>query len=251
MMTKLIYDEKFYNSQSEQSSRSALAVVPLLMDMIQPRSVVDVGCGVGTWLRVFRANGVADILGIDGGYVDQKMLQISEGEFLGMDLSSQVFPISRCFDLALCLEVAEHVPKINASNLIGFLTTLAPVVYFSAAVPGQGGAGHENEQWPDYWRELFGKQGYQILDVVRSKIWEMTQVEPWYCQNSFIYVRESHLNRFPDLIISASRSKLPLRLVHPELFHRFASMEYIQSRLMAFKLLERLKSKVFKKNSRA
>ncbi|MFH1993178.1 MAG: methyltransferase domain-containing protein [Pseudomonadota bacterium] len=248
-MARLVYDEDFYNNQSETSSRSACAVVPILLDLIGPHSVVDVGCGLGTWLAPFCEYGLVDILGIDGDYIDRKRLQIPEDCFLSMDLSNPISLNNRKFDLVLCLEVAEHIPEINASKLIDFITTLAPVVFFSAAIPGQGGACHVNEQWPDYWSELFGKQGYQIIDVVRLKIWEMAQVEPWYCQNSFIFVRESQLDRFPDLVASASRSQLPLRLVHPELFRRFASLEYIQSRPMAFTLLARLRRKVFRKKS--
>ena len=248
-MARLVYDEKFYSSQSEPSSRSASAVVPILLDLIRPKSVVDIGCGVGTWLRAFRENGVADILGIDGEYVDRKRLHIPEDSFLSMDLSSpnsQV--ISRRFDLVLCLEVAEHIPESSASKLIDFITALAPVVFFSAAVPGQGGASHMNEQWPDYWSRHFTDRGYQILDVIRPKIWNIAQVEPWYCQNSFIYVQESQLDYYPELLTIASCSvALPLRLIHPELFRRFVSLKYVQSKQMAVALLARSRKKVFRK----
>ena len=247
-MAGLVYDDKFYSSQSGPSLRSAFAVVPILIDLIRPNSVVDVGCGVGTWLTAFRENGVADILGIDGEYVDRKRLQIPEECFLSMDLSNPISQINRRFDLALCLEVAEHIPERSAGSLIDFITALSPVVFFSAAIPGQGGAGHVNEQWPDYWCRHFTDRGYQILDVIRPKIWNITQVEPWYCQNSFLYIQGAQLHCYPELLESGSRpAHLPLRVVHPELFRRFVSLEYVQSKSMVRELLARLQRKVFGK----
>ena len=247
-MAGLIYDERFYSSQSEPSSRSASAVVPLLIDLIRPKSVVDVGCGVGTWLRAFRGNGVADILGIDGAYVDRNRLQIPEDCFLSVDLPNPPL-IDQRFDLALCLEVAEHIRESYASRLIDFITALAPVVCFSAAVPGQGGAGHVNEQWPDYWSRHFADRGYQIFDVIRPRIWSITQVEPWYCQNSFLYIHESQSGKYPEVMKNSCSTDLPLCLVHPELFRRFASLEYVQSKQMVFELGKRLRKRIFRRRS--
>ena len=113
--------------------------MPILIDLVHPASVIDIGCGVGTWLQVFREIGVADILGVDGAYVDRAQLRIPTAGFLARDVSQPLEPLGRRFDLALCLEVAEHVEEARAENLLGSLTALAPVVFFSAAVPGQGG----------------------------------------------------------------------------------------------------------------
>lgn len=244
-MNYLIYDETFYNSQSKSSKLSANSVVPILIELLHPKSVVDIGCGIGTWLASFREYGVKDILGIDGEYINHQRLQIPEDCFLGMDLSNPSSFIKNNFDLAISLEVAEHISENSSRRLVEFITSLAPVVFFSAAVPGQGGTGHVNEQWPDYWGRHFADYGYKMLDVIRPQIWNMEYVEPWYCQNSFLYVREDKLSCFPRLkTISTDSVGFPERIIHPELFRRFASLEYIKSKQLILELIARAKRKL-------
>src|SRR5262249_5217435 len=149
------YDAAFYEAQADGSLRSARVVVPLVTRLVEPRSVVDVGCGVGTWLRAFVENGVEDVLGVDGAYVDRNRLCIDPARFQAMDLARPQ-PLGRTFDLAVCLEVGEHLPTRAAPGLVAMLTA-APVVLFSAAIPGQGGTNHVNEQWPNFWQRLFSR----------------------------------------------------------------------------------------------
>lgn len=213
MSVAAVYGPEFYRHQSEGSARSAEEIVPLLMDWIQPRSVVDVGCGVGTWLRAFQDRGVEDVLGVDGAWVDRAALRISAGRFVEVDLA-EPFDIQRHFDLALSLEVAEHLPPEAAASFVTALTTLAPVVAFSAAIPHQGGINHLNEQWPDYWVRLFEERAYDVVDCVRPRVWENPHVQFWYAQNVFVFVRRDHLARVP-LLKAAPAATLPLRVVHP------------------------------------
>lgn len=164
------YGPSFYAGQSDGSLRSARAIAPIVTDLVKPRSVLDVGCGVGTWLAAFAELGVTDYLGVDGDYVDRTALRIPSERFVSMDLASPV-SLGRRFDLAVCLEVAEHLPLSAAAGLVGFLTEAAPVVLFSAAVPGQGGTCHVNERWPPFWRLLFERRGYSRLDPIRPRVW--------------------------------------------------------------------------------
>jgi len=143
------YTPAFFQAISDGSTRSARAVVPLLMSLVRPKSVVDVGCGWGKWLTVFREAGVKDVLGIDGPYVDPARTDLAANEFIPHDLT-QPLTVKRRFDLAVSLEVAEHLPPEAADGFVSLLASLAPVVAFSAAIPGQGGTGHRNERWPDY-----------------------------------------------------------------------------------------------------
>jgi SAM-dependent methyltransferase len=124
-------------------------VVPTVLRLVQPEPVVDVGCGDGAWLSVFRELGVNHRFGLDGDYVDRRLLQIPQDQFSATDLSLP-FRLPCTFDLAVSLEVAEHLPPQSAEDFVDSLTRLAPVVLFSAAIPLQGGTHHLNEQWPDY-----------------------------------------------------------------------------------------------------
>src|SRR5688572_21294277 len=98
------YDTAFYDLQRDESLRTAQAVVPVVRDLTQPTSVVDVGCGVGTWLAAWRECGVLDVHGIDGSYVDREMLLIPAEHFQPHDLSTPI-NVERRFELAMSLEV--------------------------------------------------------------------------------------------------------------------------------------------------
>src|SRR5437879_5333008 len=147
-----LYSQDFYDEIELGSLQSAAVVVPRLMNLVRPQSVVDVGCGRGAWLTAFQKLGVSKILGIDGPHVDKTRLLIPSECFRSVDLS-QPFELPGRHDLVLCLEVAEHLPGSMANSLVKTLTKASSVIVFSAAIPGQGGTGHVNEQWPEYWCE--------------------------------------------------------------------------------------------------
>lgn len=218
MQTNNHYSSEFYASYCEGSLLSAKVVAPLITQIIQPRSVVDVGCGLGTWLCAFRDCGVEMVLGLDGAHVDQSRILIPKECFRATDLS-EPFEIERKFDLAMCLEVAEHLPSRSAEGLVKSLVGLAPVIVFSAAVPMQEGENHVNEEWPDYWRTLFGRHHYKPLDLIRKQIWKDRRVEMWYRQNLFLYVQEGLLNSKPEFITAAGDSD-DLLLIHPDILRR-------------------------------
>lgn len=212
MRTNTPYSRDFYLGQRDGSYASASVIVPIVKDIFAPRSVCDVGCGVGTWLRAWKDNGVGEIRGLDGDYVDRSQLMIDEADFRCHDLRKPL-PSDAKFDLAMSLEVAEHLPPERSESFIAELTALAPVVLFSAAIPLQGGTDHINEQWQSYWAGLFEKQGFSPLDVIRPAVWEDHAVERWYRQNTIVYCRS-------DMVASyASRcagQKLPVSIVHPK-----------------------------------
>src|SRR5690242_16630203 len=112
-MSGATYDRAFYERHRTGSGSSAEVVAPLVFAWVRPRSVVDVGCGMGTWLAAFRRRGVEDVVGVDGSPVPPDLLQIPPDRFLVRDLSKPL-DLGRTFDLALCLEVAEHLPKESA-----------------------------------------------------------------------------------------------------------------------------------------
>ena len=210
------YTRNFYEHQRERSRCSAREIVPLVIELIKPGSVVDIGCGSGAWLSVFRENNVADIYGLDGDWVDQEMLFIPAERFAKVDLQKPV-QLDRQFDLAMSLEVAEHIPGERAGAFVDSLTILGPVVLFSAAIPGQGGTHHVNEQWPDYWVNLFQERGYTVIDCLRKKIWSNDRVEWWYAQNLLLFVRRDRLERYPLLLRELDTTELSqLSIVHPQ-----------------------------------
>jgi SAM-dependent methyltransferase len=211
---RVIYGQPFYDAQREGSRRSAQRVVPHLLGLVRPRHVVDVGCGVGTWLSVFRQHGIDDVLGIDGEHV-RYLLEIPESHFSAQDVTAPQ-PVGRVFDLVLSLEVAEHLPAACAEPFVAFLTGLGAVVLFSAAIPNQGGTNHLNEQWPDYWADLFGRRDFLPVDAIRPRIWQDEEIEWWYAQNAVLFVHRNRLADDPVLGRELDRTHPGwLSLVHP------------------------------------
>lgn len=185
------YGQAFYDFQQAGSASSAREIVPWLIDLLHPASVVDIGCGTGSWVAAFRQAGVETVLGIDGDWVLQTQLQIPRDQFVPVDLE-RPFTLPRPFDLAVSLEVAEHLPESSAAGFVDSIVSAAPAVLFSAAVPHQGGWNHLNEQWPNYWAALFKQHQFLPLDRLRTRFWDNAQIRWWYAQNMVLYLRADH-----------------------------------------------------------
>jgi len=213
------YSKNFFKDKEPGAVLSARKVVPIIMEMFSIESVTDFGCGNGTWLSVFLDHGVKHVNGFDGNWVIRDDLLIPENTFTTIDFEENN-QFDQKADLAISLEVAEHLSTNGAKKLIKLLTETSDVVLFSAAIPGQGGTNHINEQWPSYWIQEFSKHNYCVMDVIRWQIWEDNEVESWYKQNLLVFIREGvykaqieHFQKAFDL------NKRVFDVVHPETFN--------------------------------
>jgi SAM-dependent methyltransferase len=205
-----------YVHREEHNLQSPNAIVPFLMEKFHPSSVIDVGCGIGTFLKVFKQHGVSDILGVDGTWVNKEQLYIDKKEFVEADLEKPI-KLDRTFDLVLCLEVAEHLSPGAADTIVGSLTSLGKVIVFSAATVKQGGQNHINEQEFSYWKKKFEEKGYKIVDFFRPHFWNVERIQWWYKQNMFLVLHESiDANTFEaarDVFLDNNV------LIHPDLYY--------------------------------
>jgi SAM-dependent methyltransferase len=208
------YTPKYFGAFRSTSRTSAQVVVPQLIEWFAPASVIDLGCGTGEWLAAFEAAGVSDIHGVDGTYVDRNQLAIRSSAFKAHDFA-EPFRTDRRYDLAMSVEVAEHLEVDHGASLVRSLVEAADVILFSAAAPHQAGVKHVNCQWPAYWSRLFRGYGYIAIDAIRPRIWSDSRVDWWYRQNVLLYINESRLPQFPSL--TTNRTDEPLALVHPEM----------------------------------
>lgn len=188
------YDDTFFTYVNAGAIRSARGLLPVLLRDMQIRSVLDVGCGQGAWLSVWRDLGVEAVTEIDGNYVDRTRLLFPEQSFKSHNLATE-FNLERSFDLVQSLEVAEHLPASSASGFINSLVRHGDLILFSAAPKGQGGDNHLNEQSYDYWRALFARVGYVAIDCLRPKIIYNKEIEPWYRYNTLLYASPVALSR--------------------------------------------------------
>lgn len=212
------YNNEFYKSQMHASRISADETIKVLKKIIpMPESVVDLGCGVGSWLAAFLEQGTRVVRGFDGDYVDPSFLQIPQESFTAHDLS-QPLPEQyiKEYDLAISVEVAEHLQHDDAAHFIKSLTRLSKTVLFSAAIPYQGGTGHVNEQWPEYWASFFLARNFYPVDKLRPLIWGNANIRAWYRQNLILFVHESLLDKIMPTYVRHPRPVLTR--IHPEMY---------------------------------
>ncbi|CAD0183192.1 hypothetical protein RUESEDTHA_00055 [Ruegeria sp. THAF57] len=196
-----IYSNEFFDYIDRGARRSAVRLIETLQSHVKPDSVVDFGCGRGVWLSEWAAAGCQDVAGVDGDYVDRETLAIPKDCFFGKDLSQPV-DLGRKFGLAQSLEVGEHLPHEASASLVQSLTTHSNLVLFSAAVPGQGGEFHINEQPLSFWQGLFAEQGYAAYDCLRPILFDDASIEPWYRYNSVLYANEAGAATLPAEVLA-------------------------------------------------
>jgi len=223
------YDASFYHDGGSLAERAAQLILGHIASSYAFSSVVDFGCGAGGWLRaaahvIGNSGGsrVPKLLGIDGPYAE-RFAKCAQASFHFQNLEERVVNVGH-FDLAISMEVAEHLPPGRAVSFIADIANAADVVLFSAAIPGQGGDNHINEQWQSYWIRLFSHQGYRSFDILRAKFWDhpLMAACPFYVANGFLHVRNGH-----PLVTSLASHEVdpgdlpkgyPLDVVHPDIF---------------------------------
>jgi SAM-dependent methyltransferase len=204
------YKQRYFETRRSAARQSADIIAPYVRDLIQPSSILDLGCGTGSWLAAF---GVDDVVGVDGEWVPDGLLEIPSDQFRQHDLR-QPFDPGRTFALALSIEAGEHLPESSADLLVDELARAAPVVLFSAAIPYQGGTGHVNSQWPSWWATKFKARGLAPVDCVRPRFWAHPDVRFFHAQNLILYVRHDRLAEY-------GLAETPVMdLVHPRLVER-------------------------------
>ena len=211
-------ESKYLHTESVHNLTAPQEIVPVIMNLLKPDSVIDIGCGVGTFLYCFKKEGVKEVLGVDGSWVNKELLSkyLTADEFVEMDLEKE-FRLQKQYDLVLSLEVAEHISENSADIFIKNLISSGNVVLFSAAISLQGGQNHINEQPLSYWEEKFLVYDYILHDVLRPLFWDNPKVLWWYKQNMVLFAPRS-LRLLPDMQRVAIRN-----IVHYELYQSTAA----------------------------
>ncbi len=156
-----ITDNSIFVLEEEMSMCSIFPkeILDLTIELFQPRTILDVGCGTGISLDYFTSKGM-EVRGLEGS-----ALAISKARHPTLirqhDLNAPL-DLGEKFDLVWCFEVAEHIHPRYVSALLATLTNHSDRILLSAARPGQGGLGHLNEQEPGYWIALMQERGFHL-----------------------------------------------------------------------------------------
>lgn len=198
------YTPHFYEIIRDGCRSSADTLVPMLVEMFgEPETVLDVGGGEGWWSRAYEEFGAKTTL-LESSDAET----MSVGDRLTWDLDDPRLAdrVIDHYDVAVCLEVAEHLH--NPEQLIDFLCKASDTIVFSAAIPGQSGAGHINCKWQSEWAAMFIERGYEVSQALAFHIWENRLIEPWYRQDLLICTTDKRHVTQPKI----------LDIVHPEIW---------------------------------
>lgn len=157
---------------------------------LAPSSAIDVGCGVGFLMAELERLAV-ETHGVEGLWLEEAAVRTSPDRYLKRDLE-QPLSLDRRFDVCISIEVAEHLEESRASGFVADLCRLSDAVVFSAAINGQGGQGHKNEQWQSYWAERFAAQGFEAYDPFRPGFLRDAEMLPWFRQNVLLFLKQGH-----------------------------------------------------------
>jgi SAM-dependent methyltransferase len=186
-----IYSPKYYQTLVEPYARKSVPqMAKSIVETFHPVSVIDVGCGSGALLVALRKLGVRRLLGLDAAEAGLDIARARGLDTRKFDVVTDKLLYSACYDVAISMETAEHLPASAADRYVELLCSLAPVVIFTAAHPGQGGIGHLNEQPPEYWTELFKARGFQCLEKTVADwqaAWTAAGVANFYTRNLMVF----------------------------------------------------------------
>jgi SAM-dependent methyltransferase len=183
-----LYQTDYFNEEIFSTDYDALANA--IFSIYKPKEIAEFGCGPGHLTRALAKLGVG-IVALDG-FASPDFNGYSDVKFYKMDLNDGTllseFLKGKQFDMAICTEVAEHLQPSSSEHLIKCLTSCAPIVIFSAAVPGQGGHGHINCADRGFWHQLFVKYNFKVVDSLRKKLRDNAGLAIWYKLNVLDYI---------------------------------------------------------------
>jgi len=184
----------FYKTTDTYDSAKELlkTLLPIVGDV---ESILDFGCGVGSWAKAFQESGVKNCFLIDHPSIDvSKLLIRSDFTFVPANLDKFLPDVIKV-DCVVSTEVLEHISDYRSDQIIDYLTKCSDLIIFSAAIPRQGGLGHCNEQRHAYWHQKFYERGFCFYDGFKTEVLDNDRIVYWLRQNLFIYYNDKSKKR--------------------------------------------------------
>jgi 2-polyprenyl-3-methyl-5-hydroxy-6-metoxy-1,4-benzoquinol methylase len=152
-----LLNDEFYSWHKKYTHNDSVKVGMELFKHFKPKSVIDFGCGIGSYLYAAKQCGIKKIKGLEIGgnfakeYTDESVRELID---FNTDITKPISP--GFFDISMCIEVAEHVEMQGSSQLVkNIAKATKQFCIWSAAPPGQDGCGHVNCHEKEYWTNLF------------------------------------------------------------------------------------------------
>lgn len=187
------YSAEFYKSVGDRGFEASKIVFKILDRFIDPKIISDYGCGYGIWSRCAAEQfPYSKVTGFDLETTIIKNKSRKETfqnlHYAPINFETHEDSYVTC-DLAICLEVVEHISHGRAKLHISRLCQTSDMILFSGAVKGQGGTGHINEQSLEYWVNQFKCHGWLPIDIIRPLIKHNRKIPSFYKNNILLFVK--------------------------------------------------------------
>jgi hypothetical protein len=163
------YPPKFFTKREHWKKKVYKIMAEDIDKMFNPNSVIDIGCGSGFIMKYINADKKQGIEGTANVY---KVLRVDKNMVDIRDLRNIIHQDYPLYDIAVSIEVAEHIEPQFANTFVENLCNLSHTIILTAAPPNQGGNHHVNCQPKEYWKEKFKKFNFQYskqTDSLRNK----------------------------------------------------------------------------------
>jgi hypothetical protein len=214
MVNKKSYTPNFYEEVASRADVASQICANLLKETLLIETLIDVGSGTGIWTRNFllTIDQLKELTSIDLPttrriYLEDSSLDLSKIRIIEQDLVANPYLPEEIFDLTICVEVLEHLVEDAGIKLIEEFGKKTKFLLFSAAVPGQGGTHHINEQKYAYWYEKLKNSGFVPLDIMRPSL-NKPEVPSYYRHNIVLWVNLNHISSSQTQILLANLFKL-------------------------------------------
>jgi hypothetical protein len=192
------YSESFYSSVGSRASIAASIVMGSVKQWYSPSSIVDYGAGPGVWsIEAAKVFPNASVLALDyeaATIFSEEFESKRPKNLITLELNfeeEKSIPVVN-LDMAICVEVLEHLSEEAANRVFNSICSTAGIVIFSAAVPGQGGTGHINEKPKNYWVSRFVENDFLVFDTFAQNL-QHPQVPDYYRNNCFLAINSKFL----------------------------------------------------------
>jgi len=164
-----------------KSHRYDKALNDAIIHLFPVKTIVDIGCGRGEYIKCFLDNNI-NCIGYDGSPLTS---ELTKGLCQIKDFSEPV-DIGK-FELVLSLEVGEHIPVQYEQVFIDNLCR-ASIRYIcvSWGIVGQNGLGHVNCKNNDYIIEEFKKRGFYYLEIESKQLREFSELS-WFKNTIMVF----------------------------------------------------------------
>lgn len=190
-----IYNDEFFKWHHEYTREYAINFMNWYIDKYNPMSIIDFGCGLGSFLEAGYNKGLRKLLGYEiGGEFAKKYTNPTIQKFIKYTDCTVPLRLSK-YDCVISIETAEHIDPMNTAQFIDNLVNSyadGGTILFTAAPPEQAGCGHINCLPREVWLEKFSKRRFELnqtkLDEMLIKMKEFG-VPPYIISNFMVLER--------------------------------------------------------------